>query len=95
MCKVICIVKQRDIEKAEPLSRLGFRPDSIISAAVMQGALTGAEESKVKLGEPDCSSGDLNKRGATRVARWLYSVFKEQACPQSGEASLVLEIRRA
>jgi hypothetical protein len=53
----------------------------------MGGALP--EESKVKLGEPACSSGGFNKRGATRVARWLHSFFKEQACPQSGEASLL------
>jgi hypothetical protein len=48
-----------------------------------------SEESKVKLGKPDCSSGSLNKRSATGVAGLLHSVFKEQACPQSGEASLL------
>jgi len=48
-----------------------------------------AEESKVRTEDPKCSSGSLNKRGATRVARFLHWIFKEQVCPQSGESSLL------
>src|SRR5207244_5386241 len=44
-----------------------------------------AEESKVRTEDPKC----LNKRGATRVARFLHWIFKEQVCPQSGESSLL------
>jgi len=50
---------------------------------------TETEESKVNGEEPKISSGSLNKRGATRVARFWHWVFKEQACPHSGEGSLL------
>jgi hypothetical protein len=47
------------------------------------------EESKVKLKRRVISRGDLKKRGASRVARFLHLVFKEQAPPQAGEGSLL------
>src|SRR5216683_5942448 len=48
-----------------------------------------AEESKVKLKHQVSLLSDLKKRGASRVAHFLHSVFKEQAPPQSGEGSLL------
>src|SRR5713101_2803560 len=47
------------------------------------------EESKVKLKHRVSLLSDLKKRGASRVAHFLQSVFKEQAPPQSGEGSLL------
>jgi len=43
-------------------------------------------ESKVRLKRRVSSLGDLKKKGASRVALFLHSVFKEQALPQSGES---------
>ena len=48
-----------------------------------------AEESKVKLWHQVSLLSDLKKRGASRVAHFLHSIFKEQAPPQSGEGSLL------
>jgi len=61
---------------------------SILTANV-NGCTMLPEESKVNGEEPKISSGSLNKRGATRVARFWHWVFKEQACPHSGEGSLL------
>jgi hypothetical protein len=47
------------------------------------------EESKVKLWHRVSLLSDLKKRGASRVAHFLHSIFKEQAPPQSGEGSLL------
>src|SRR5712692_9364100 len=47
------------------------------------------EESKVKLKHQVSLLSDLKKRGASRVAHFLHSVFKEQAPPQSGEGALL------
>src|SRR5260370_32955356 len=49
----------------------------------------GPEESKVKLWHRVSLLSDVKKRGASRVAHFLHSVFKEQATPQSGEGSLL------
>src|SRR5882724_3821812 len=48
-----------------------------------------SEESKVKLWHRVSLLSDLKKRGASRVAHFLHSIFKEQAPPQSGEGSLL------
>jgi len=48
-----------------------------------------SEESKVKLWHRVSLISDLKKRGASRVAHFLHSIFKEQAPPQSGEGSLL------
>jgi len=47
------------------------------------------EESKVKLWHRMSLLSDLKKRGASRVAHFLHSIFKGQAPPQSGEGSLL------
>src|SRR5437667_3631971 len=55
----------------------------------LQATLEAAEESKVKLWHRVSLLSDLKKRGASRVAHFLHSIFKEQAPPQSGEGSLL------
>ncbi len=52
-------------------------------------AFSDPEESKVKPKRRVSSLGELKKRGARRVVRFLHAVFKEQARPQSGEGSLL------
>src|SRR5438552_15026863 len=54
-----------------------------------QEGFSYSEESKVKLWHRVSLLSDLKKRGASRVAHFLHSIFKEQAPPQSGEGSLL------
>src|SRR5213078_2948645 len=69
----------------------GLLPFPIIGSALKKSKRIsrGPEESKVKLWHRVSLLSDLKKRGASRVAHFLHSIFKEQAPPQSGEGSLL------